>query len=86
VRCISQEKFRNRIHFHGTNWDSLKDFIDKKALLKKHGGELKMAEGQYGVMFWQNMLSCESVFEGNGIRKKNDVFAALADSSLIENI
>ncbi|KAG5314026.1 TTPAL protein, partial [Acromyrmex insinuator] len=62
-----EEKIRNRIHFHGTNWDSLKDFIDKRALLKKHGGELKMAEGQYGVIFWQNMLSCEPAFEGNGI-------------------
>ncbi|XP_018363926.1 PREDICTED: alpha-tocopherol transfer protein-like [Trachymyrmex cornetzi] len=58
-----EEKIRNRIHFHGTNWDSLKDFIHKRALLKKHGGELKMAEGQYGMMFWQNMLSCEPAFE-----------------------
>ncbi|KYN07794.1 Alpha-tocopherol transfer protein-like protein [Cyphomyrmex costatus] len=79
-----EEKIRNRIHFHGTNWDSLKEFIDKRALLKKHGGELKMAEGQYGVMLWQNMLSCEPAFEGNGIKMM--YFISLTDSSKIKNI
>ncbi|XP_012522231.1 alpha-tocopherol transfer protein [Monomorium pharaonis] len=58
-----EEKIRKRIHFHGTNWESLNVFIDKRALLKRHGGELEMAEGQYGVMFWQNMLSCDPAFE-----------------------
>lgn len=64
MHSVSQEKIRNRIHFHGTNWESLISFINKSALLKKHGGELKMAEEQYGVMLWQNLLSCEPAFEG----------------------
>ncbi|KAL0121346.1 hypothetical protein PUN28_006699 [Cardiocondyla obscurior] len=58
-----EEKIRKRIHFHGTNWESLMTFVDKRALLKRHGGEIKMPEGQYGVMLWQNMLSCEPAFE-----------------------
>lgn len=41
-----------------------KAFVDKKALLKRHGGELDMPEGQYGVMLWQNLLSCEPALEG----------------------
>jgi len=61
-----EEKIRKRIHFHGTNWDSLMVFIgDKRALLKRHGGELDMPEGQYGVMLWQNILSCEPAFEAD---------------------
>lgn len=60
-----EEKIRNRIHFHGTNWESLTAFIEKRVLLKRHGGELKMPEGQYGVMFWQNMLSCEPAIEAD---------------------
>lgn len=40
-------------------------FIDKKALLKRHGGELEMPEGQFGVAFWEALLYCEPFFEGN---------------------
>jgi len=40
-------------------------FIDKRELLKKHGGELEMPEGEYGVILWQNILSCEPLLEGN---------------------
>jgi len=65
MRCVSQEKIRKRIHFHGTNWESLMAFIDKRALLKRHGGELEMPKGEYGVMLWQNILLCEPVLEGN---------------------
>lgn len=42
-------------------------FIDKKTLLKRYGGKLEMAEGQYGEMLWQNILYCESAFKGNYI-------------------
>lgn len=58
-----EEKIRKRICFHGTNWDSLMNFIDKKALLKRHGGELEMPEGQFGVHFWQSLCYCEPLFE-----------------------
>ncbi|XP_011877589.1 PREDICTED: alpha-tocopherol transfer protein-like [Vollenhovia emeryi] len=57
-----EEKVRSRIHIHGTNWESLMAFVDKKALLQRHGGEIKMAEEQYGVTLWQNMLCCEPAF------------------------
>jgi len=60
-----EEKIRKRIHFHGTNWDSLKTFINKEALLRRHGGKLQMPEGQYGVMLWQNILSCDSALEAD---------------------
>ncbi|EFN60569.1 Alpha-tocopherol transfer protein-like [Camponotus floridanus] len=60
-----EEKIRKRICFHGTNWESLTTFIDKKALLKRHGGELEMPERQFGVNFWQGLCYCESFFEGN---------------------
>ncbi|XP_077270722.1 alpha-tocopherol transfer protein-like isoform X2 [Temnothorax americanus] len=59
------EKIRKRLHFHGTNWNSLIAFIDKRSLLRRHGGEIKMPEGEYGVMLWQNMLSCEPAFEAD---------------------
>lgn len=58
-----EEKIRKRIHFHGTNWESLMTFINKEALLKRHGGELEMPEGQYGSMLWQSFLSCEPAME-----------------------
>ncbi|GAB1862165.1 Alpha-tocopherol transfer protein-like [Camponotus japonicus] len=58
-----EEKIRKRIRFHGTNWESLMTFIDKKALLKRHGGELEMPDGQFGVNFWQGLCYCEPFFE-----------------------
>lgn len=58
-----EEKIRKRIHFHGTNWESLTTFIDKKALLKRHGGELEMPEGQFGVNLHQGLCYCEPFFE-----------------------
>ncbi|KAL6433084.1 hypothetical protein ACFW04_006394 [Cataglyphis niger] len=60
-----EEKIRKRIHFHGTDWGSLMTFIDKKALLKRHGGELDMPEGPFGTTLWENLLYCEPFFEGN---------------------
>ncbi|XP_011638074.1 alpha-tocopherol transfer protein-like [Pogonomyrmex barbatus] len=57
-----EEKIRKRIHFHGTNWDSLTTFAEKRVLLKKHGGELDMPEEPFGMHFWENMLSCEPAF------------------------
>jgi hypothetical protein len=58
-----EEKIRNRIHFHGTNWEGLMTFIDKKALLKRHGGELEMPDGPFGVKLWQSLVICEPLFE-----------------------
>ncbi|XP_029679538.1 uncharacterized protein LOC115245383 isoform X2 [Formica exsecta] len=59
----NQEKIRKRIHFHGTNWESLMIYIDQKALLKRHGGELDMPEGPFGMTLWESILLCESFFE-----------------------
>ncbi|XP_029679530.1 alpha-tocopherol transfer protein-like isoform X1 [Formica exsecta] len=58
-----EEKIRKRIHFHGTNWESLMIYIDQKALLKRHGGELDMPEGPFGMTLWESILLCESFFE-----------------------
>lgn len=58
-----EEKIRKRIHFHGTNWDNLTAFIDKKALLKRHGGELEMPDGPFGTKLWESIVLCEPVFE-----------------------
>lgn len=46
-------------------------FIDKKALLKRHGGELDMPEGPFGVTFCENLLFCEPFFEGNYLHTGN---------------
>lgn len=62
--CL-QEKIRKRIHFHGTNWESLMTYIDQKALLKRHGGELDMPEGPFGMTLWESILLCEPFFKGN---------------------
>ncbi|XP_050453204.1 alpha-tocopherol transfer protein-like [Cataglyphis hispanica] len=58
-----EEKIRKRIHFHGTDWGSLMTFIGKKALLKRHGGELDIPEGPFGITFCENILFCEPFFE-----------------------
>lgn len=58
-----EEKIRKRIHFHGTNWESLMTFIDKSALLKRHGGELEMPDDSFGVTLWQNLLFFEPILE-----------------------
>ncbi|KMQ95843.1 alpha-tocopherol transfer [Lasius niger] len=58
-----EEKIRKRIHFHGTNWESLMTFIDKKALLKRHGGELEMPDGPFGVKLCQSLVICEPFLE-----------------------
>ncbi|XP_029155345.1 alpha-tocopherol transfer protein-like isoform X2 [Nylanderia fulva] len=58
-----EEKIRKRIHFHGTNWENLSTFIDKKALLKRHGGELEMPDGPFGVKLWQSITICDPIFE-----------------------
>lgn len=61
-----QEKIRKRIIFHGTNWENLtKNFIDKKALLKRHGGELEMPDGPFGTQLWESLIFCEPFFESN---------------------
>ncbi|XP_070153490.1 alpha-tocopherol transfer protein-like [Polyergus mexicanus] len=58
-----EEKIRKRIFFHGTNSESLMTFIDRNALLKRHGGELDMPEGSFGATLWENILLCEPFFE-----------------------
>ncbi|XP_039313961.1 alpha-tocopherol transfer protein [Solenopsis invicta] len=62
-----EEKIRKRIHFHGTNWESLRASLvaDKKTILKKHGGDMELPEGPYGEMLWQNMLSCAPAYEAD---------------------
>lgn len=57
------EKLRKRIHFHGTNWQTLMNIIDKKALLKKHGGEIDMPVEDFGVKLWHSFLAFDSLFE-----------------------
>nr|XP_012233420.1 PREDICTED: alpha-tocopherol transfer protein-like isoform X2 [Linepithema humile] len=61
---ILEEKFRKRVIFHGTNWETLIDIIGKNALLKKHGGELNMPEDEgWIVKLWQNCFPVEPVLE-----------------------
>lgn len=60
-----QEKLRKRIHFHGTNWETLSPFIDKSVRLTKHGGDLTMTDELYCVKIWENIHLFENVFKGN---------------------
>ncbi|XP_011150201.1 alpha-tocopherol transfer protein-like [Harpegnathos saltator] len=57
-----QEKLRKRIHFHGTNRQSLMAYVDKSALLKKHGGELDATDDSFGVNLWQLFCTFDSFF------------------------
>lgn len=60
-----QEKIRKRIFIHGKNYDDLINIVGKKALLKKHGGEIHMPNEGYGVKLWQNFVLFDPIFEGN---------------------
>ncbi|XP_031786223.1 alpha-tocopherol transfer protein isoform X1 [Nasonia vitripennis] len=46
-----QEKLRKRIHFHGTDRNSLKKYIDAKALPKQYGGECDFPDEPIGEPF-----------------------------------
>lgn len=66
IYCALQEKIRQRIHFHGTDRESLMTFIDKSMLLKKHGGELEITEGSIGMDLWRLFCLFDPLFVGNG--------------------
>lgn len=58
-----QEKIRKRIHFHGTNWDSLRTFIDKCAVTKRHGGELDVPDEAYFTPLWELFCHFEQSYK-----------------------
>ncbi|XP_014472760.1 PREDICTED: alpha-tocopherol transfer protein-like [Dinoponera quadriceps] len=60
---LLEEKFRKRIHFHGTNWGSLATFINKSVLLKKYGGELDLIDYSFCTNLWQIFCFFDPIFE-----------------------
>ncbi|XP_069698211.1 alpha-tocopherol transfer protein-like [Periplaneta americana] len=56
------EKFRNRIFFHGRNYDSLLSHIDAKYIPKKYGGSMDMPSFNR-MDFYQLLCSYEQAFE-----------------------
>lgn len=57
-----REKLRSRIHFHGTNRESLLAHIDAKALRKRHGGLLPEPEIP-GDVLWKMLSHYEQDFK-----------------------
>ncbi|XP_032668655.1 alpha-tocopherol transfer protein-like [Odontomachus brunneus] len=60
---LLQEKIRKRIHFHGTDRESLMTFIDKSVLLKKYGGELDVPDESYSRDLWKHFCAFDPLFE-----------------------
>lgn len=63
--CTLQEKFRKRIHFHGTDRESLMTFMDKSVLIKRHGGELDVSDTSFSTNLWKLFCSFNSLYQGN---------------------
>lgn len=59
-----QEKTRKRLHFHGTNRDTLLSFINAKALPMEFGGELEMPNESIGQGVCDYFCWFEKDFEG----------------------
>ncbi|XP_013201282.2 alpha-tocopherol transfer protein-like isoform X1 [Amyelois transitella] len=57
-----REKLRSRIHFHGTNFESLLSHIDAKATRKRHGGALPEPEIP-GEVLWKMLQYYEEDFK-----------------------
>ncbi|KAM3964690.1 clavesin-1 [Aphomia sociella] len=57
-----REKLRSRIHFHGTNRQSLLSHIHAKALRKRHGGDLPEPDIPGDVM-WKMLMHYEESFK-----------------------
>ncbi|XP_011877591.1 PREDICTED: alpha-tocopherol transfer protein-like isoform X2 [Vollenhovia emeryi] len=62
IKRFMEEKYRDRIYIHGTNWESLMTHIDKRALPKKYDGDIEMPKEECGVALWQNFLYLEPMF------------------------
>ncbi|CAH0602931.1 unnamed protein product [Chrysodeixis includens] len=57
-----REKLRSRIHFHGTNMNSLMQHVDPKALRKRHGGLLPEPELS-GEVLWKMLRHYEEEYK-----------------------
>lgn len=57
-----REKLRNRIFFHGSDKQSLLNYIDAKALRKRHGGALPEPEIP-GDVLWKMLHHYEDNFK-----------------------
>ncbi|XP_058795506.1 alpha-tocopherol transfer protein-like [Phymastichus coffea] len=57
-----QEKLRKRIHFHGTDRNSLKKFIDAACLPERYGGELEFPNEPLGEPFIKFLSTFEDDF------------------------
>lgn len=70
-----QEKFRKRLFFHGTNWESLMTSMNtnKKTLLKKHGGDLEMPEEPYGEIYWKSILYLSPFIKCNHLLRNSKI-------------
>ena len=60
---FSQEKLRKRIHFHGTDRNSLKKYINAETLPKQYGGELEFPDQPVGEPFVHFLNFFEDDFE-----------------------
>ncbi|XP_046427080.1 alpha-tocopherol transfer protein-like isoform X1 [Neodiprion fabricii] len=58
-----QEKLRQRIHFHGTDRNSLLEHIDAKALPDRYGGDLQIPNEPIGTELWSYFCTFEEDFE-----------------------
>ncbi|XP_011505203.1 PREDICTED: alpha-tocopherol transfer protein-like [Ceratosolen solmsi marchali] len=58
-----QEKLRKRIHFHGRDRTTLRNFIDPKALPKRLGGELDYSDEPIGEQLVQYLSAFEDEFK-----------------------
>lgn len=57
-----REKLRSRVHFHGTNMESLMKHVDPKVLRKRHGGLLPDPEIS-GDVLWKMLHHYEEDFK-----------------------
>ncbi|XP_012289206.1 alpha-tocopherol transfer protein-like [Orussus abietinus] len=60
-----QEKLRNRLHFHGTNRQTLLSHIGVTALPTKFGGNLKIPEEPVGETLWNYFCIFEEAFQAS---------------------
>ncbi|XP_057329535.1 alpha-tocopherol transfer protein-like [Microplitis mediator] len=57
------EKLRKRIHFHGTDRESLLKLIDRNALPTQYGGDLKLPSEPMGEAVWEYFCHFQKEFE-----------------------
>ncbi|XP_073942089.1 alpha-tocopherol transfer protein-like isoform X2 [Choristoneura fumiferana] len=57
-----REKLRSRIHFHGSDMESVKRYVDGRALRQRHGGTLPEIEVS-GELLWKMLSHYEEEFK-----------------------